>query len=93
MNLELIICDVAVVMHMSNDKETQLRDIEDLVRSLRKDLDTQLIDLKAQLNVAQKNATKTVAERPMLALGVAFVTGMAIGIALSKIIRLGETVA
>ena len=71
-------------MHMSNDKETQLRDIEDLLRGLRKDLDTQLIDLKAQLNVAQKNATKTVAERPMLALGVAFVTGMAIGIALSR---------
>jgi ElaB/YqjD/DUF883 family membrane-anchored ribosome-binding protein len=69
---------------MSNDKETQLRDIEDLLRGLRKDLDTQLIDLKAQLNVAQKNATKTVAERPMLALGVAFVTGMAIGIALSR---------
>jgi ElaB/YqjD/DUF883 family membrane-anchored ribosome-binding protein len=65
-------------------KETQLRDIEDLVRSLRKDVDMHLIDLKSQLNVAQNKATKTIEERPMLALGVAFIAGMAIGIALSR---------
>ena len=68
--------------HLS--KETQLRDIEDLVRSLRKDVDMHLIDLKSQLNVAQNKATKTIEERPMLALGVAFIAGIAIGIALSR---------
>lgn len=70
---------------MSKAREKpQLRDIEGLVRGLRKDVDTQLIDVKAQLNAAQKKATKTVTERPLLALGVAFIAGMAIGIALSK---------
>lgn len=54
------------------------------MKSLRKDMDTRLVDLKAQVNAAQKKAAKTVAERPMLALGVAFVAGMALGIALSK---------
>ncbi|HKM51631.1 MAG TPA: hypothetical protein VJZ75_10685 [Candidatus Bathyarchaeia archaeon] len=70
---------------MSKDKETQqLSEIEDLLKNLKKDIDANLVDLKAQLNVAQKKATKTVTERPLLALGVAFVAGMAVGIALSK---------
>ena len=47
-------------------------------------MDTRLVDLKAEVNAAQKRAAKTVAERPVLALGVAFVAGMALGIALSK---------
>ena len=70
---------------MSKDKETQqLKDIEDLVRDFRKDVDAALVDVKAQLNVAQRKATRTVTERPLLALGVAFVAGMALGIALSR---------
>ena len=70
---------------MSKDKETQqLSEIEDLLKNLKRDIDAILVDLKAQLNVAQKKATKTVTERPLLALGVAFVAGMAVGIALSK---------
>ena len=54
------------------------------MKSVRKDMDALLVDLKAQVNVAQKRAVKTLAERPMLALGIAFVAGMAVGIALSK---------
>ena len=69
---------------MSEHKETQLRDIEELARNLRKDVDAQLMDLKAQLNVAQKKATSEIEEHPMLALGVAFIVGMAIGIALPR---------
>jgi len=70
---------------LSRDKEAQqLSEIEDLVKNLKKDIDANLVDLKAQLNIAQKKATKTVTERPLLALGVAFVAGMAVGIALSK---------
>ncbi len=69
--------------YLPKERETQLQDIEDIVKSVRKDMDALLVDLKAQVNVAQKRAVKTVAERPMLALGVAFVAGMVVGLALS----------
>jgi len=70
---------------LSKNKEAQeVRDIEQNVRELRKDVDKRLEELKAQMNVVTQKATKTVAERPLLALGVAFVAGMAVGIALSK---------
>jgi ElaB/YqjD/DUF883 family membrane-anchored ribosome-binding protein len=69
---------------LPKEREAQLQDIEDVVKSVRKDMDAILVDLKAQVNVAQKRAVKTLAERPMLALGVAFVVGMAVGIAFSK---------
>ena len=70
---------------MSKNKEAQeVRDIEQNVRELRKDVDKRMEELKAQMNVVTQKATKTVAERPLLALGVAFVAGMAVGIALSK---------
>jgi ElaB/YqjD/DUF883 family membrane-anchored ribosome-binding protein len=39
--------------------------------------------VRDQLKDLQQKAAKTVVERPMLALGVAFVVGMAFGIALS----------
>ena len=68
---------------MSRERE-QLNDIENLVKGLRKDVDERLGDLKAELNIAQRKASKTVAERPLLALGVAFIAGMAVGIALCK---------
>ena len=70
--------------YLPKERETQLQDIEDIVKSVRKDMDALLVDLKAQVNVAQKRAVKTVAERPMLALGVAFVAGMVVGVALSR---------
>ena len=65
-------------------EEKQLQDIEDVVKSVRKDMDALLVELKAQVNVAQKKAVKTVSRRPLLALGVTFVAGMALGIALSR---------
>ena len=70
--------------HLPKERETQLQDIEDIVKSVRRDMDALLVDLKAQVNVAQKRAVKTVAERPMLALSVAFVAGMVVGVALSR---------
>ena len=70
---------------MSKNKEAQeVRDIEQNVKELRKDADKRLEELKAQMTVITQKATKKVAERPLLALGVAFVAGMAVGIALSK---------
>ena len=70
--------------YLPKERETQLQDLEDIVKSVRKDMDALLVDLKAQVNVAQKRAVKTVSERPMLALGVAFVAGMVVGVALSR---------
>jgi hypothetical protein len=47
-------------------------------------MDRTLAELKLQIGDIRQEASKTVTKRPMLALGVAFVAGMAIGIALSK---------
>jgi ElaB/YqjD/DUF883 family membrane-anchored ribosome-binding protein len=62
----------------------EVRSVEESVKDLRKDMDKRLDDLRAQMNAVSQRATKVVAERPLLALGVAFVAGMALGIALSK---------
>lgn len=70
---------------MSKNKELQeVRNLEEIVKTLRKDVDKRLEELKVQMNTAQQKAAKTLKERPLLALGVAFVAGMAIGVALSK---------
>lgn len=68
---------------MSKEKERQeIRNLEDYVRDLRKDMDKRLGELKVQVDFVQKKAARTVTEQPMMALGVAFVAGMALGIAL-----------
>jgi ElaB/YqjD/DUF883 family membrane-anchored ribosome-binding protein len=70
---------------LSKNKEMQeVRNVEEYVKDLRKDMDKRMDELKAQMNVISQKATKVVAERPLLALGVAFVAGMAVGVALSK---------
>jgi ElaB/YqjD/DUF883 family membrane-anchored ribosome-binding protein len=62
----------------------EMQTLEELVKSLRKDMDKRLEEMKGQMDKAQAKATRKVLERPMLALGVAFVAGMAVGVALSK---------
>ena len=62
----------------------EIRTIEAYVKDLRKDVDKRLAELRTQMNEAQTKATKKVSERPLLALGIAFIAGMAVGIALSK---------
>lgn len=70
---------------MSREKEMQeARSLEAYVKELRRDMDRTLAELKLQIRDMRQEASKTVTKRPMLALGVAFVAGMAIGIALSK---------
>ena len=70
---------------MSKSKETQdIREVEESVKDFQKDMDKRLDELKGEINVISKKATRAVAERPMLALAVAFVAGMALGIALSR---------
>ncbi len=68
---------------MSKEKDN-VRDVVDQVKDLRKNMDKSLVEVKGQLRLLQKEATRTVKDKPLLALGVAFVVGMAIGIALSK---------
>lgn len=48
-----------------------------------KAINESLADLREQVKDLKQKAAKTVTERPLLALGVAFVIGMAFGIALS----------
>ena len=70
---------------MSKEKETQeIRNLEEYVKNLRKDIDEGLNELRVEMDSAQKKAAKTVTEQPVLALGVVFVAGMALGIALSR---------
>jgi len=72
-------------MVLSTEKEMQeARSLEAYVKELRRDMDRTLAELKLQIRDMRQEASKTVTKRPMLALGVAFVAGMAIGIALSK---------
>ncbi len=54
------------------------------MKSLRKDVDGRLTDLKSEMDDVQKKAAKTLKEQPMLTLGIAFLIGMAFGIALAK---------
>jgi ElaB/YqjD/DUF883 family membrane-anchored ribosome-binding protein len=61
-----------------------MKAIEQDFRALRRDMDASLTELRAQVKDLQEKAGKTVAERPLLTLGVAFVVGMAFGIALSR---------
>jgi ElaB/YqjD/DUF883 family membrane-anchored ribosome-binding protein len=71
-------------MSLAKDKEAEeIRTLEEDFKALRKDLDARYIELRGQVKDLQQKATKTVTERPVLALGIAFVVGMAFGIALS----------
>jgi ElaB/YqjD/DUF883 family membrane-anchored ribosome-binding protein len=65
-------------------KKEEPSDIPKYMKSLRKDVDKRLIDLKTEMDDVQKKAAKTLEERPLLALGIAFVVGMAFGIALAN---------
>ena len=68
---------------MSKEKDN-VRDVVDQVRDLRKSMDKNLVEVRGQLKLLQREATRTVKDKPLLALGVAFIVGMAVGIALSK---------
>ena len=69
---------------MADQKNPDLKDLQEYMKSLRTDVDKRLTDLKVELDDVQEKAAKKVVERPLLALGVAFAVGMAIGIALAN---------
>ena len=69
---------------LARDKEAEeVRAMEDDFKALKKDLDTRYVELRDQVKTLQQKTAKTVTERPLLALGIAFVVGMAFGVALS----------
>jgi len=51
---------------------------------LRKSVDKRLSKFGVNLDDVEKIAAKSVSEQPLLTLGIAFVVGMALGVALSK---------
>jgi ElaB/YqjD/DUF883 family membrane-anchored ribosome-binding protein len=67
-----------------NKDAEEIKAVEEDFKALKKDIDARYVDLRAQVKDLQQKATKTVSERPLLALGVAFVVGMALGVALSR---------
>lgn len=71
-------------MSKKEKEDQEIQKVEEYVKSLRKDMDKRLSELKVQMDTVQRTAAKTVTEQPLLALGVAFVVGMALGIALSR---------
>ena len=69
---------------LARDKEAEeVKVMEDDFKALKKDLDARYVELRDQVKTLQQKTTKTVTERPLLALGIAFVVGMAFGVALS----------
>ncbi len=66
-----------------NKDAEEIRVMEEDFKVLKKDIDSRYVELRAQVKDLQQKAAKTVTERPLLALGVAFVVGMAFGVALS----------
>jgi len=62
----------------------QMRKVEDYVKDLRRDMDKRLSDLRKQMRPVRHRPAKTITERPLLVLSVAFLVGMAVAVALSK---------
>ncbi|MGA8904220.1 MAG: hypothetical protein WB661_04345 [Candidatus Bathyarchaeia archaeon] len=66
------------------EKDLEAEKTEQYVKELRKDMDKRLGELKVQMDDLQQRAAQKVTEQPLLTLAVAFVAGMALGVALSR---------
>lgn len=69
---------------MSKKEDREAEKIEVNLKDLRKDMDKRLSELKVQIDALQERAAQKITDQPILALGVAFVAGMALGVALSR---------
>jgi len=69
---------------MSKKEGRENEKVEVSVKDLKKDMDKRLGDLKVQIDALQERAAQKITDQPLLALGVAFVAGMALGVALSR---------
>ncbi len=57
--------------------------IDERLNTLTRDMERRIAEYRDQMADVRKKTIDTVAERPLLALGVAFALGMTLGIALS----------
>jgi ElaB/YqjD/DUF883 family membrane-anchored ribosome-binding protein len=69
---------------LSKKESREAEKVEVSVKELKKDMDRRLSELKVQMDALQERAAQKVTDHPILALGVAFVAGMALGVALSR---------
>jgi ElaB/YqjD/DUF883 family membrane-anchored ribosome-binding protein len=78
--------DLSVGSKMAQETEEteEMKAIENTLKDLRKTLDTYLPQVREQAREIQRKATKVTTERPILALGAAFLVGMTLGIVLSR---------
>lgn len=65
-------------------KKQEPAEVPQYIRSLKKDVDKRLTDIKAEMDEVQKKAGKALEEQPLLVLGVAFIAGMALGIMIAN---------
>jgi F0F1-type ATP synthase assembly protein I len=59
-------------------------DVRQYIETVRKDVDKRLTDLKSQMDDVQNKAANALKEQPLLVLGITFVAGIAVGIALAN---------
>jgi len=73
---------------LSKEKQEEelekIRKLEDYVKDLREDVDKRFNDLSERIGPVRHEAAKAVKERPLLALGFAFLVGVVVGVAISK---------
>jgi ElaB/YqjD/DUF883 family membrane-anchored ribosome-binding protein len=62
----------------------EMKTIDEILRDLKKSLEANLPQLQEQVKAVQQKAKKITTERPVIALGVAFLMGLALGIALAR---------
>ena len=69
---------------MPTSKRSTDEDVRQYIEVVKKDVDKRLTDLKAEIDDVQSKAAKLVKEQPLLALGMAFMLGIAVGIAIAN---------
>ena len=69
---------------MPTSKRSTDEDVRQYIEVVKKDVDKRLTDLKAEMDDVQSKAAKLVKEQPLLALGMAFMLGIAVGIAIAN---------
>jgi ElaB/YqjD/DUF883 family membrane-anchored ribosome-binding protein len=68
----------------SNQIEEMKKAASESLAAARKEVGPRMTELRSQIKELQQAGSKTVGERPIIALGLAFLIGLSIGIALSK---------
>ena len=56
----------------------------EVLRQFQEQYDRKLNELRATVDGLRERGTKTITERPLLALGIAFALGLSLGVALAR---------